>query len=106
MQSPIANDFLKVIIDGYTEPQLVTKLLLQVFVRELHNNLVCAKKDGGLKEARDEYDKIIISDSTLCLLFPPQFKKMSAIYKVMCGCKCLISAKSMHLLLLSWRDIY
>ena len=38
--------------------------LLQVSVRELHNNLVSAKKYGGLKEARYEYDKIIISDST------------------------------------------
>ena len=71
MQSPIANDCLKVIIDGYTEPQLVPKNLLQVSVRELHNNLVCAKKDGGLKEARYEDDNIIISDSTLRSLLPP-----------------------------------
>ena len=53
VQSPIANDFLKVKIDGYTEPQLVPKLLLQVSVREIHNNIVSATKDGGLKEARD-----------------------------------------------------
>ena len=40
VQSPIENDCLKVKIDGYTEPQLVPKLLLHVSVRELHNNLV------------------------------------------------------------------
>ena len=62
MQSPIANDCLKVKIDGHTEPQLVQKLLLQVSVRELHNNLVIATKHGGLKEARYEDDNIIISD--------------------------------------------
>ena len=72
MQSPIANDCLKVKIDGYTEPQLVQKLLLHVSVRELHNNLVSATKGGGLKEARDEDYNIIISDYTLRSLLPPQ----------------------------------
>ena len=75
MKSSIANDCLKVKIYGYTEPQLIPKILLQASVRELHNNLVSATKYGGLKEARDEYDNIIISDSTLRSLLPPQFKK-------------------------------
>ena len=75
-------------------------------VRELHNNIVSATKDGGLEEARNEDYKIIISDSTLCLLFPPQFKKMSSRYKVMCGCKCCIYTKSIHSSLLSWCDRY
>ena len=70
---PISNDCLKVKIDGYTEPQLVPKMLLHVSVRELHNNLVRDKKYGGLKEARGEDDNIIISDSTLLSLLPPQF---------------------------------
>ena len=75
-----------------------------MFVRELHNNLVSAIKDGGIKEARDEDDKIIIIDSTLSSLFTPQFKKIPSRYKVMCGCKCCISAKSIHSSLLSWCD--
>ena len=33
VQSPIANDFLKVSIYGHSEPQLVSKTLLQVSVR-------------------------------------------------------------------------
>ena len=33
VQSPIVNDFLKLNIDGHTEPQLVPKYLLQVSVR-------------------------------------------------------------------------
>ena len=72
MQSPIANDFLKVKFDGYTEPQLVQKQLLQVSVRELHKNIVRTTKNGGLKEARYEDDNIIISDSTLRSLLSPQ----------------------------------
>ena len=58
-----------------TEPQLFPKLLLQVSVRELHNSLVSDPNDGCLKDARDEDGKIIISDSTLHSLLPPQLKK-------------------------------
>ena len=89
-----------------TEPQLVPKLLLQVSVRELHNILVSDPNDGGLKDNRDEDGKIIISDSTLRSLWPPQLKQMSVRYKIMCGCECCISAKIIHSSLLSWRDRY
>ena len=106
VQSPISNDCLKVVLYDQPEPQLVPKLLLQVSVRELHNSLVSDPNDGGLKDARDEDGKIIISDSTLRSLLPPQLKKMSARYKIMCGCECCISAKSIHSSLLSWRDRY
>ena len=63
-------------IDGYTEPQLLPKTLLHEYVRELHNNIVSATKYGGLKEAIDEDDRIIISDSKLRSLLPPQLKKI------------------------------
>ena len=61
---------------------------------------------GGIKDARDKDGKIIISDSKLRALLPPQLKKTSARYKIMCGCECFISAKSIHSSLLSWRDRY
>ena len=48
-QSPIVNDCLRVKIDGHTEPQLVTKLLLHVSVREHHKNIVSDTDNGGLK---------------------------------------------------------
>ena len=50
VQLPIFNDFLKVKMDSYPEPQLVPNFLLQVSIRELHNNLVSAIIDDGLKE--------------------------------------------------------
>ena len=65
VQSPISNDCLKVLLDDQTEPQLFHKFLLQVSVIELHNILVSDPNDGGLKDARDEDVKIIISYSTL-----------------------------------------
>ena len=52
-QSPISNDCLKVMFDDQTEPQLVPKLLIQMFVRELHNILVSDPNDGGIEEARE-----------------------------------------------------
>ena len=75
-------------------------------VRELYNSLVSEPNDGGLKDARDKDGKIIIIDSTLRSLLPPQLKQMSARYKVMCGCECCIYDKSIHSSLLSWRDRY
>ena len=92
--------------DDETEPQLVPKLLLQVSVRALHNSLVNDPNDCGLKGASDEDDIIIISDSTLRSLFPPQSKQMSARYKIMCGCECCIYSKSIHSSFISWRDRY
>ena len=75
VQSPISNDCLKVMLDDQTEPQLVPNLLLQVSVRELHNILVSDPNDGGLKYAREKDGNIVISDSTLRSMLPPQLKK-------------------------------
>ena len=78
VKSTISNDCIKVKLDDQTETQIVPKLLLQVSVRELHNSLVSDPNDGCLKDARYENGKIIISDSTLRSLLPPQLKQMSA----------------------------
>ena len=106
VQSPISNYCLKVLLDDQTEPQLVPKLLFQVSVRETHNSLVSDLNDGGLKYAWYEDGNIIIGDSTLRSLLPPQLKQISARYRVVCGCECCISAKSIHSSFLSWRDRY
>ena len=65
VQSPIVNDCLKVNIDDHTEPQLFSKKLLQVSVREFHNIRVSETDYGGLKDERDEENNIIISDFLL-----------------------------------------
>ena len=56
---------------------MVTKCLLQVSVRKLHNSLVSDTNYVGLKYDRDELNNIIISDSTLRSLLPPQLKQLS-----------------------------
>ena len=75
-------------------------------LRELRNSVVSDNNYGGIKYSRDEDDNIIISDSTLRSLLPPQLRQMSARYKVMCGCEFCICAKSIHSSLLSWSDRY
>ena len=96
VQSPISNDFLKILFNDQTEPQLVPKFLLQVSVIELHNILISDRNDVGHKYARYEDGKIVISDFTFRSLFPPKLKQISTRYKVMCGCECCISDKSIH----------
>ena len=49
VQPPITNNFLKVSIDGHTEPQLGPKYLFQVSVRELHNITMSPPEEGGMK---------------------------------------------------------
>ena len=101
VQLSIYNDCLKVMVDDQTEPQLVPKLSLQVSVRELHNSLVIDPNYVGIKDDWDEDGKIIISNSTLCSLLPPQLKQIYARYKVICNCECYISAKIIHSSLIS-----
>ena len=104
-QSQIANDCLKMSIDGYSWPQLVPKLLLQVSVWGLHNSMVSPPEEGILEESRDVDNNIIISNSTLRSIIPPQLKNISSRYKVVCVFECWISAKIIHSSLLSWRDL-
>ena len=68
--------------------------------------MVIPPEEGGPKEARYSENNIMIRDSTLCSIIPPQLKNMSAQYKVMCGCECCISEKHIRSLLLLWRDHY
>ena len=96
MQSLIFNDCLKVSIDGHYEPHVGPKLLLQLSIWEPNNIMVCHSEEGGLKEARDADKNIITSDDTLCTILPPQPNNMYSQYKLMCGCECYISVKSIH----------
>ena len=52
----------------------VPKLLREISIRELHNDLL-SKTSSGLKEVYDENDKVIISDTALRSLIPPNIKR-------------------------------
>ena len=91
VQSPIMNDYVSV--KDTVDPsvvQKVPKLLLQVSIRELHNDLIEqlpeASKDGIP----------LISDTKLREMMPPQVKKMTERYKEMCGCTDCVSIGYFH----------
>ena len=58
--------------------------------------MVGLPEEGGLKEVSGGGNDIIISDSFLKTIVPPQLKNMSACKIFMCGCECCIHAKSIH----------
>ena len=91
VQSPIMNDYVSV--KDKDDPLVihkVPKLLLQISIRELHNDLIEqvpeASKDGIP----------LISDTKLREMTPPQVKKMTDRYKQMCGCSDCVSVGYFH----------
>ena len=78
MQSTITNDFPYVSIDGNPNFFLMPMFLLKVSVQELHISMVIHPEEGGAKETSDEENNIIIIDSTLQNILPPQLKKMTS----------------------------
>ena len=83
--------------------KLIPKLLLHVSVQEIYNSMASPPEEGGMKEERDKDNNIIVSDSTLSNILPPQLKNTTSQCKVMCGRNCCISDKIKHSSLLSWR---
>ena len=55
----------EVFIGTHSKIQLVSKFLLQVSVQKLRNSMVSSPEEGEFTEARNFYNNIIISYSTL-----------------------------------------
>ena len=72
------------------EPELkrrVPKILLEFSMWQLHNELIASPDDGGLLGARHaDTNDVIISDTMLRSLAPPQLRTMIDNHKMMCGC--------------------
>ena len=61
-----------------TPKNLMPKLLLQVYVREINNSMVSPPEQSGLKEERDADNNTIIGDSTLCNIISLQLKNITS----------------------------
>ena len=60
-------------------------------MRELHNDLL-AKSSEGFPDAYAADGKLLISDTALRALMPPNIKKYTERYKETCGCEvCILS---------------
>jgi hypothetical protein len=103
VESPIVNEtiFVKNIVTGQKER--VNKLLLQISIRELHNDMLLPPDQGGFAEAWDERGAARISDTALRALLPEQARKMTPRHKQMCGCEVCIQIRSLQQSLNAWR---
>ena len=96
-QPPITRDTL-LIADADTKVQRrVPKLLLECSIRQFHNELIASLDYGGLVGARHaETNDVIISDTMLSYLAPPQLRPMTDNHKMMCGCAICNTSKYMR----------
>ena len=103
-QSPITRDTL-LILDAYSKvKRRVPKILLECSMRKLHNEIIASPDDGGLVGTRHAYtNDLIISDTMLCSLAPPQLRPMKDNQKMMCGCAICNTSKYMQESLNEWR---
>ena len=86
-ESPIARDTLLITDAESRVKRRVPKLLLECSMQQLHDELIASPDDGGLLGARhDNTNYMIISDTMLRSLSPPQIHSMTDDHKMMCGC--------------------
>ena len=84
---PISRDTLIITDAEYRVKRRVTKLLLECSMRQLHNELIASPDDGGLLGSRHaDTNDVIISDTMLSSLAPPQLRSMKDHQKMICGC--------------------
>ena len=70
----------------------------------MHNELIASPVDRGLVGARHATtNDVIISDTMLCSLAPPQLRPMTDNQKMMCGCAIFNTSKYMQESLNAWR---
>ena len=96
-QSPITRDTL-LIADADTKvKRMVPKLLLGCSMRQLHNELISSPDDGSLVGSRHAMaNDVIISDTMLRSLAPPQLRTMIDNHKMMFGCAICNTSKYMQ----------
>ena len=85
-QSPITRDT-SLIADADSKVKCrVPKLLLECTMQKLHNDLISSPDDRSLLVVRHaDTNDVIISDTMLRSLAPPQLRPMTYNHKMMCG---------------------
>ena len=79
------------------------KLLLECSMQQFQNELIASPDDGGLLGARHaNINDVIISDTMLRCLAPPQLCPMTYHNKMMCGCSICNTSKCIQEFLNTW----
>jgi hypothetical protein len=81
----------------------VRKLLLYIPVRELHNDLL---GKGGLPEARDSNQNVLISDTRLRTILPTELRAATDSHKQMCGCQYCLTTRFLQAALNAFRRVH
>jgi hypothetical protein len=103
IQSPLVSDTLMIFNPETGQKERTNKLLCEVSIRELHNDMIAPVAEGGLAEAHDSSGNVRISDSALRYLLPSQIRRMTARHKQMCGCEACLTISSLQQSLNAWR---
>ena len=102
-ESPIARDTLLI---KYVESGVklrVPKLLLECYMRQLYNDLIASLDDVGLLGFRHaNTNDVIIIDTILRSLAPPQLRPMIDNSKMICGCAVCNNSKYFKELFNTW----
>ena len=73
-------------------------------MRQIHNEIIALPYDGGLLGDRHANNNdVIISDTMLRYLAPPQLGPMTDHQKIMCGCAIYNSSNYFQELVNAWR---
>ena len=103
-ESPITRDTLLIADAGVGVKRIVPKLLMKCSMQQLHNELISSTDDGYLLGARHaNTNDVIISDTMLHSLAPPQLRPMIDHHKIMCGCDICNTSKYFQEWLNTWR---
>ena len=104
--SPIARDTVLVKVKnchGEDVRERVGKLLLEISVRELHQDLMKPPPIGLAEVYCESTQKLMISERYLRNMLPPQLRAMSFAQKQMCGCEMCTIMRMHHTSLLMYR---
>jgi hypothetical protein len=102
--SPITRDTLLVENPSTGLKERRGKLLLEIPVCELHNDMLQPLNKGGFAGIRDADGNIIISDTTLRKLLPKELRPATETHKQLCGCELCNTATSLQKTLNAFRS--
>ena len=103
-QSPTTRDTLLIADVDSKVKRRVPKLLLECSMLQLHNEFIASPDYGGLLGARHaETNDVIISDTMIRSLSPPQLRPMADTKKMTCGCAICTTSKYIQESLNTWR---
>ena len=106
ISSPIPRDTVLVKVrqgDGSIVKERVGKLLLEISVRELHQDLIKAPPIGLSEVHCPSTNNIIVSERYLRNILPPQLRPITFSQKQLCACECCTIMKMIHSSLIKFR---